>query len=120
MLSNGSDLSTVDNLSIEDAKALYVGLQTGLWGPYGEAQKTYVLYCSQHLQKEVTVAVASGKKYKPTPVREFHEVFPTYEDFLTLGNGESIRKSKEEHSLAISLLTTLPNEGAPAWLKEML
>ena len=56
MLANGSSLSTVDNLPLEDAKALYVTLQGGLWGPYGSAHSVYTIYCSQHLQKEVAIA----------------------------------------------------------------
>lgn len=118
MLANGSSLSTVDDLPIEDAKALYVTLQGGLWGPYGEARSVYTLYCSQHLQKEVTVAVAAGKKYKPTPVIKFHELFPILEDFHSLGLGEIERGQSKKNNLALQMLSVLPTDGAPSWLLE--
>lgn len=120
MLANGSDLATVDNLPLEDAKALYVTLQGGLWGPYGEAYRSYSIYCSQHLQKEVAIAVAQGKKYKPTKALEFHELFPVYDDFHTLGQGKETRKATKEKSLAISALSVLPVSDAPDWIKELL
>jgi hypothetical protein len=118
MLANGSSLSTVDELTIEDAKALYVTLQGGLWGPYGEARSVYTLYCSQHLQKEVAVAVASGKKYNATPAAQFHEMFPIVEDFHSLGEGEANRVKVKEDNLAQQMLSVLPQAGAPAWLLE--
>lgn len=118
MLANGSSLSTVDALPIEDAKALYVTLQGGLWGPYGNAHNVYTIYCSQHLQKEVAVAVASGKKYKATPAIPFHEMFPIVEDFYSLGTGEARRVRAKEKNLASQMLSVLPSEGAPEWLLE--
>jgi len=118
MLANGSSLATVDDLTIEDAKALYVTLQSGLWGPYGEAHSVYALYCAQHLQKEVAVAVASGKKYKATPARKFHEVFPVIEDFHSLGLGVVERGRAKDNNLALQMLSVLPTEGAPEWLLE--
>ena len=119
MLANGSGLSTVDALPLEDAKALYVTLQGGLWGPYGEAYKTYAIYCSQHLQKEVAIAVAQGKKYKATQPLKFHEMFPVYDDFHSLGQGEPKREQAKKDSLAVQALSVLPSEGAPKWLKEL-
>lgn len=120
MLANGSSLSTVDELPLEDAKALYVTLQGGLWGPYGQAYQVYSLYCSQHLQKEVAVAVAQGKKYKATPVLPFHKMFPVVEDFHSLGEGQAKReKSKKDH-IALQMLSVLPSEDAPAWIKELV
>lgn len=118
LLANGSPLSTVDALPLEDAKALYVTLHAGLWGPYGEAHRAYGLYCSQHLQKEVTVAVAAGKKYKATPAVPFHEMFAVVEDFHTLGGGGDARSQKKRGNNAIKMLSVLPSEGAPDWLKE--
>lgn len=119
MLANGSSLSTVDDLPIEDAKALYVTLQGGLWGPYGDARNVYTIYCSQHLQKEVAVAVASGKKYKATPAIPFHEMFPVLEDFHSLGSGETERKRAKKNNIAFQMLSVLPSEGAPDWLLEV-
>lgn len=118
MLANGSNLSTVDDLPIEDAKALYVTLQAGLWGPYGEARSVYTIYCSQHLQKEVAVAVASGKKYKATPAVPFHEMFPVVEDFHSLGFGKAERERINKKNLSLQMLAVLPSEGAPEWLLE--
>lgn len=120
MLANGSDLTTVDNLTIEDAKDLYVTLQGGLWGPYGQAHQTYAIYCSQHMQKEVAVAVASGKKYRPTQPTAFHEMFPVVDDFHTLGAGVVKRAMDKKNSLAKKALAILPIEGAPKWLREGL
>jgi hypothetical protein len=120
MLANGSSLSTVDNLPLDDAKALYVTLQGGLWGPYGDAYKTYATYCAQHLHKEVTVAVAQGKKYKATQPVQFHKMFPIVEDFHTLGEGQAKReKSKRDH-IALQMLSVLPSDNAPAWIKELM
>lgn len=111
-------MSTVDDLSIEDAKALYVTLQGGLWGPYGHAHSVYTIYCSQHLQKEVAVAVAQGKKYKATEAIPFHKMFPIVEDFHSLGAGEVKRGEAKKNNLAFQMLSVLPSEGAPAWLLE--
>ena len=118
MLANGSSLSTVDELTVDDAKALYVTLQGGLWGPYGNAHNVYRIYCSQHLQKEVAMAVAQGKKYKATPAMQFHEMFPIVEDFHSLGQGKARREQSKKSSMAIQVLSVLPQEGAPAWLIE--
>lgn len=118
MLANGSDLSTVDNLTIEDAKALYATLQGGLWGPYGQAYQTYSLYCAAHLQKEVAVAVAQGKKYQATQPLSFHNMFPILDDFHSLGQGEAKRVESNKNNLAKKALSILPVEGAPSWLKE--
>jgi len=116
MLANGSSLSTVDDLPIEDAKALYVTLQGGLWGPYGHAHSAYTNYCSQHLQKEVAIAVASGKKYKATPAIPFHEMFSVVEDFHSLGEGHARRVQSKKKNISLQMLAVLPSEGAPAWL----
>ena len=120
MLANGSSLSTVDELPLEDAKALYVTLQGGLWGPYGQAYQVYSLYCSQHLQKEVAVAVAQGKKYKATPVLSFHKMFPVVEDFHSLGEGQAKREKSKRDNIALQMLSVLPSEDAPAWIKELV
>ena len=120
MLANGSSLSTVEDLPIEDAKALYVTLQGGLWGPYGEAHRSYSVYCSQHLQKEVTVAVAQGKKYKATPVLPFHKMFPIVDDFHSLGQAEAKREKTKRDKIAVQMLSVLPSDNAPAWIKELL
>lgn len=120
MLANGSSLSTVDGLSIEDAKALYVTLQGGLWGPYGSAHSVYTIYCSQHLQKEVAVAVAQGKKYKATPAMQFHKMFPIVEDFHSLGEGQASREQSKKNNMAMQVLSVLPSEDAPAWIKELM
>ena len=118
MLANGSSLSTVDELPLEDAKALYVTLRNGLWGPYGASYRSYNTYLSMHMNKEVAVAVASGKKYKATKPLEFYELFPTVDDYMTLGLGKEIRKVKTKKSMAVSALMSIPSEGAPAWLKQ--
>jgi hypothetical protein len=119
MLANGSDLNTVDNLSIEDAKALYETLRAGLWGPYGAAHQSYSTYLSLHVSKEVAIAVASGKKYKATPPREFHEMYPTIDDYMTLGLGKVSREHKTKSSMAAQALLAIPTEGAPSWLMEV-
>lgn len=120
MLANGSSLSTVDELTVDDAKALYVTLQGGLWGPYGNAHNVYRIYCSQHLQKEVAMAVAQGKKYKATPAMQFHEMFPIVEDFHSLGEGKAHREQSKRKNVALQMLSVLPSEDAPAWIKELL
>lgn len=117
MLANGSDLSTVDELPLSDAKSLYETLRNGLWGPYGSFYQSYNNYLSAHMNKEVAVAVASGKKYKPTKPLAFHELFPTVDDYMTLGQGVVVRKVKTKSSIAASALMSLPSEGAPEWLK---
>ena len=118
LLSNGSDLATVDNLTIEDAKALYVSLQTGLWGPFGEAHMAYSNYCSMHAQKETTVAVAIGKKFTPTPPKTFMQMFPHMEDYMTLGEAEVRKATQHKHELAKKAMLAIPADGAPSWLKE--
>ncbi len=120
MLANGSSLSTVDDLPLEDAKALYVTLQGGLWGPYGNAHDVYTIYCSQHLQKEVAIAVAQGKKYKATPAIQFHNMFPIVEDFHSLGEGQAKREQSKKNNMAMQLLSVLPSEDAPEWIKELM
>lgn len=71
------------------------------------------------MNKEVAVAVASGKKYKATKALEFHELFPIVDDYMTLGQGKISRTNKRKDSLATKALLSIPNEGAPAWLKEV-
>lgn len=117
MLANGSSLSTVDDLPLEDAKALYETLRNGLWGPYGNFYQCYNSYLSSHMNKEVAVAVASGKKYKATKPLAFHELFPTVDDYMTLGQGVVVRKVKTKKAIATNALLSLPSEGAPDWLK---
>ena len=119
MLANGSSLATVDELPIEDAKALYETLRAGLWGAYGETYRSYNTYLSMHMNKEVAIAVASGKKYKATKPLEFHELFPIVDDYHTLGLGKEFRKVKTKKSIATQALLSIPNEGAPAWLREV-
>lgn len=116
MLANGSDQATVDNLNIEDAKALYETLRCGLWGPYGETYRNYNTYLSVHAAKEVAVAVASGKKYKPTAPIAFHELYPIIDEYMTLGMGEASRAVRSKKDMAKSALLSLPTDGAPAWL----
>jgi len=119
MLANGSNLSTVDDLPLEDAKALYETLRNGLWGPYGNFYQCYNNYLSSHMNKEVAVAVASGKKYKATKPLAFHELFPTVDDYMTLGQGVVVRTVKTKKAIATNALLSLPSEGAPAWLKDV-
>ena len=116
MLANGSSLSTVDELPLEDAHALYATLRNGLWGPYGNFYQSYNTYLSMHMNKEVAVAVASGKKYKATKPLAFHELFPVVDDYMTLGQGVVVREVKTKKSIATSALLSLPTDGAPAWL----
>tara|TARA_B110000858_G_scaffold55789_1_gene64838 strand:+ start:2892 stop:3260 length:369 start_codon:yes stop_codon:yes gene_type:complete len=116
MLANGSDLTTVDNLPLDDAKALYETLRCGLWGPYGETYRNYNLYLSAHMNKEVAVAVASGKKYKATKPIAFHELYPIVDDYMTLGMGKYVREVKTQESIAKRAMMSLPTDGAPAWL----
>lgn len=116
MLANGSSLTTVDDLPLEDAKALYETLRSGLWGPYGETYRNYNLYLSAHMSKEVAVAVASGKKYKATQPVAFHDLYPVVDDYMTLGQGKLSRQVKTKDSMAKQALLSLPTEGAPAWL----
>ena len=118
MLANGSSLSTVDELPLEDAKDLYTTLRNGLWGPYGNFYQSYNNYLSSHMNKEVAIAVASGKKYKATKPLAFHELFPVVDDYMTLGQGAVVRQVKTKKNIAASALMSLPSEGAPAWLKE--
>lgn len=118
MLANGSSLSTVDELPIEDAKALYETLRSGLWGVYGDTYRNYNTYLSMHMNKEVAVAVASGKKYKATKPLEFHELYPIVDDYMTLGLGKEFRKVKTKSSIAARALLSIPSEGAPKWLRE--
>lgn len=117
MLANGSDLSTVDELPLDDAKSLYETLRNGLWGPYGHFYQSYNNYLTAHMNKEVAVAVASGKKYKAKAPLAFHELFPVVDDYMTLGQGVVVRKVKTKSSMAASALMSIPNEGAPEWLK---
>tara|TARA_R110000868_G_C10659750_1_gene745706 strand:- start:73 stop:441 length:369 start_codon:yes stop_codon:yes gene_type:complete len=117
MLANGSSLSTVDELPLEDAHALYTTLRNGLWGPYGNFYQSYNTYLSMHMNKEVAVAVASGKKYKATKPLAFHELFPVVDDYMTLGQGVVVREVKTKKSIAASALLSLPVDGAPEWLK---
>ena len=116
MLANGSSLTTVDDLPLEDAKALYETLRSGLWGPYGETYRNYNLYLASHMNKEVAVAVASGKKYKATQPIAFHDLYPIVDDYMTLGRGKIVRNVKSDKSLATQALMSIPTEGAPAWL----
>ena len=118
MLANGSSLATVDNLPLDDAKQLFMTLHGGLWGPYGEANMAYSNYCSLHLNKEVAVAVASGKKYKPTPAMKFHEMFPNIDEYMTMGAGTERRVELKKVSIAKKAAATLTISGAPAWLIE--
>lgn len=116
MLANGSDLSTVDELPLEDAHALYETLRHGLWGPYGGFYQSYNNYIASHLNKEVAIAVATGKKYKATQPLTFHEMFPVVDEYMTLGMGKVVRQVKTKESMAKQALLSLPTEGAPAWL----
>jgi len=116
MLANGSSLATVDDLPLDDAHNLYVTLQAGLWGPYGVAQANYTQFAQAHLSKETAVAIASGKKYKATPLIEFHKLYAELEDYQSLGAGKSSRSVAKAASLAKSALLSIPLEGAPKWL----
>lgn len=116
MLANGSSLSTVDDLPLEDAHALYATLRNGLWGPYGGFYQNYNTYLAAHMSKEVAIAVASGKKFKATKPLAFHEMFPVVDDYMTLGMGKVVRQVKTKNNMAKSALLSIPTEGAPAWL----
>mgnify|MGYP001626932950 CR=1 FL=1 len=120
MLANGSDLATVDNLPLTDAHDLYTTLRSGLWGPYGGFMQNYNSYLAAHLNKEVAVAVASGKKYKPTEPIAFHELYPTVDEYMTLGVGKEMRKIKTKESIAQKALLSIPTDGAPSWLLETI
>ena len=72
-----------------------------------------------HMNKEVAVAVASGKKYKATKALEFHELFPIVDDYMTLGQGKLSRKKKTKSSIATKALLAIPSEGAPEWLRKV-
>jgi hypothetical protein len=120
MLANGSSLDTVDRLPLTDAQDLYHTLRNGLWGPYGTFYQNYNTYLSAHLNKEVAVAVASGKKYKATEPLKFHELYPVADDFLTLGLGKVVREVKTKDDLGKRALLAIPTEGAPAWLIETM
>ena len=118
LLASGSSPATIDDLTLEDAQDLYVTLQSGLWGPFGKARDEYNNICYLHLNKEVAVAVASGKKYKATPAPKFHDLYPTVEDFQSLGFGEGNRVRKAEEDMAKRAAMSLQIDGAPAWLKQ--
>ena len=117
-MANGSSPATIDELTLDDAQALFVTLQAGLWGPYGKARDEYNNLCYLHLNKEVAVAVASGKKYKATPAPQFHELYPSVDSFQTLGLGEERRTNKESANMAKRAALALQIEGAPAWIKQ--
>jgi hypothetical protein len=50
---------------------------------------------------------------------DFHEMFPVYDDFHSLGQGKLRRKQAKRDSVALKALSVLPAEGAPKWLKEL-
>ena len=78
----------------------------------------YNTYLSLHMNKEVAVAVASGKKYKATKPLEFYELFPVIDEYMTLGGGKDHRAVKKEQSMATRALLSMPIEGAPEWLRK--
>lgn len=120
LLANGSSLTTVDELPLEDAQNLYVALQAGLWGPFSHSRNVYLLLAQLHLNKEVAIAAASGKKYRPSEFPEFHKIFPDIEDYQSLGTGEVRRERKLAEQMAKKAALAIPMEGAPSWLKEAM
>jgi hypothetical protein len=116
LLASGSDLETVDSLSVEDYHNLYISMQMGLWGPY----KSYLIAhtISQRLDMihDRQGQVVMGKKWKPVQPAKFHELFPEIDKAASLGKGENRRKEKRFQKSLQSFITP----DAPDWLKQSL
>lgn len=119
MLAAGSDLETVDSLSFEDARNLYMMLVSGMWGPYKDYSFAYLNYQAIHENKETQKAIALGTEYKHQPCSSFKEVFPLIFEYLTLGQEPEIPKLSGEQ-LAKKMGAILIDDNAPIWLKDAL
>ena len=82
LISNGFSLKDINNLSIQEAQDLWVGLQNGLWG----FTKDYMLAYNQnyflHLLKETLIGVNSNKPYRAKPFVKFDKLYPQVDFFL--------------------------------------
>ena len=100
LLSQGSSLETVDNLPVSDIKNLWIGMSTGLIGPYRDYILTFPLY-----------------QQDPKKKKSFEQVFPDINDFMKL------RDSKNDHTIAQNAASFLfsnkvaeGSKGPPKWL----
>ena len=123
LLANGSSPTTIDSLTLVDAQNLYVALQHGLWGPYGQARHSYTNFCAVHEAKEVAlnIGMANSKaRYKHTPPMEYHKIYPFLDEYQSNGAGEKRRTLKQQNSMAKQAALAISTENAPAWLKEAI
>jgi hypothetical protein len=92
----------------------------GLWGPYGQYIQGYHSYVQLHNDTQTSIALAVGKKYKPTRAPTFHDLFPYVDAAMSLGTAAERRREKSNSELAIKAASALISEDAPAWLRENL
>lgn len=102
-------------MNIEDMRHMYSALRLGLWGPYGQAKQAYFNLAKQNEIAEILRATAMGKKFKPTPFAQYHELFPTLDEAETLGTSSVIREHNNEKNMAKKAFMSLGGN-APAWL----
>ena len=99
LLSQGSSLETVNNLSHAEMKSLYYALKNGLWGYSKDYSLSYQNYLMQHSISQTIIASVAGKKFNPVPAKEFHQVYEPVERMMTLGRGQKQRDRMENPAI---------------------
>ncbi len=89
-------------------------------GPYKDYAIAYNQYASLNLIRETMLGLMLGKKHKPEKMINFHDMYPTVDDYIYLGQGNAIRASEKQRkgSLAVKAAAIFVDDSAPAWLKE--
>lgn len=100
-------------------KNLYSALQLGMWGPIKDYVIAQTLYCQLHAIQDTQIAVAVGKKYKPSKPLPFHDLFPTIDAVASLGTAEERRRVKTQEEMAKKALLQI-GDNAPDWVKKAI
>lgn len=89
-------------------------------GPYKDYAISYNQYASLNLIRETMLGLMLGKKHKPEKMIDFHDMYPTIDDYMYQGQGKAIRASEKQRkgSLAVKAAAIFVDDSAPAWLKE--
>ena len=103
LLSQGSSLDTVDNLPVSDIKDIWIGMSSGLVGPYKDYILTFPLY-----------------QQDPKKKKTFEEVFPDINDFMRLKDSKNLTQQEIAKNAASAMLGMRGADGAPAWLKKAM
>jgi hypothetical protein len=118
LLTAGSPLETVDNLPLSDAKLIFASHQLGFVGP----SKDYHLAASTLQQGNAVqqaIYQSQNPKYKATPLPTLDEMFPMFEQLMSLSDEPKAQRNAEE-DIAKQAAAALVNSGAPDWLKQAI